>query len=255
MSIEKTCPYCCKDYLDDIHGTGDVRETCPHCGTNLVTGKPRQRSVIIQIVVAVVGVACTLIPIRYLIAHSSNTVTKGNTTTFAAIIVLIIGIAALFCFVKEQALRLKIAQAYKIGGDRYTKVITSTQQKHEKELENLLSKNEASTKKYVDELTHRPKCPICSSKANVIKLTVLDRSASTAVFGVASARIGKQWECTACNYSFNVDASSVPYPATKVDSTTTTDPVDELRKYKQLLDDGVITQEDYDQKKKQLLRL
>ena len=114
---------------------------------------------------------------------------------------------------------------------------------------------EAKEKKEEERLDHIPACPICGSNLKVNRLTELDRSASTAVFGVASARIGKQWECTACNYSFNVDAASVPYPATKIDTSTTADPVDELRKYKQLLDDGVITQEDYDQKKKQLLRL
>ena len=32
-------------------------------------------------------------------------------------------------------------------------------------------------------------------------------------------------------------------------------PVDELRKYKQLLDDGIITQAEFDAKKKQLLGL
>jgi predicted Zn-dependent peptidase len=32
-------------------------------------------------------------------------------------------------------------------------------------------------------------------------------------------------------------------------------PADEIRKYKELLDDGVITQEEFEQKKKQLLGL
>lgn len=38
-------------------------------------------------------------------------------------------------------------------------------------------------------------------------------------------------------------------------STQAANPVDELRKYKQLLDDGIITQTEFDTKKKQLLGL
>lgn len=52
------------------------------------------------------------------------------------------------------------------------------------------------------------------------------------------------------------------YIQSKINNPSSTAPVqqetstaDELRKYKQLLDDGIITQEDYDTKKKQLLGL
>ena len=40
-----------------------------------------------------------------------------------------------------------------------------------------------------------------------------------------------------------------------IQSTTSTSNADELKKYKELLDDGVITQEEFDAKKKQLLGL
>lgn len=39
----------------------------------------------------------------------------------------------------------------------------------------------------------------------------------------------------------------------KTETLTPTDPAEELRKYKQLLDDGIITQEDFDKKKAVLL--
>lgn len=39
----------------------------------------------------------------------------------------------------------------------------------------------------------------------------------------------------------------------KVEKTTASDPAEELIKYKQLLDDGIIAQEDFDKKKKMLL--
>ena len=49
------------------------------------------------------------------------------------------------------------------------------------------------------------------------------------------------------------DGKSVPQP--QETSIKQQDATDELRKYKSLLDDGVITQEDFDAKKKQLLNL
>lgn len=39
----------------------------------------------------------------------------------------------------------------------------------------------------------------------------------------------------------------------KTEASAPADPAEELRKYKKLLDDGIITQEDFDQKKKMLL--
>lgn len=38
-----------------------------------------------------------------------------------------------------------------------------------------------------------------------------------------------------------------------VSSISPVSPTDEIRKYKELLDDGIITQDDFDKKKKQLL--
>ena len=50
-------------------------------------------------------------------------------------------------------------------------------------------------------------------------------------------------------------ALSQQQPATVAPATPPQDAADELKKYKELLDSGVITQEEFDQKKKQLLGL
>lgn len=47
--------------------------------------------------------------------------------------------------------------------------------------------------------------------------------------------------------------NSIPVPI--IQKNTKTDEISEIRKYKQLLDDGVITQDEFDTKKKQLLNL
>jgi orf2 len=62
---------------------------------------------------------------------------------------------------------------------------------------------------------------------------------------------------TVANSSVIVDAiknkDSEPKNQSKPETSTSTDPAEELRKYKKLLDDGIITQEDFDQKKRMLL--
>ena len=64
---------------------------------------------------------------------------------------------------------------------------------------------------------------------------------------------------TVANSSVIVDAiknkDSEPKNQSKPETSTSTDPAEELRKYKKLLDDGIITQEDFDQKKRMLLGL
>lgn len=44
-------------------------------------------------------------------------------------------------------------------------------------------------------------CPMCGSK-KVLKISTANRTASVAMFGVASDKIGKQYECDNCNHKW-----------------------------------------------------
>ena len=44
-------------------------------------------------------------------------------------------------------------------------------------------------------------CPMCGSK-KVKKISDLNRAASVATLGVASSKIGKQWECDNCHHKW-----------------------------------------------------
>lgn len=46
-----------------------------------------------------------------------------------------------------------------------------------------------------------PKCPICGS-TDIEKIGTLDRAVSTAMVGIASDKIGKQYKCRNCGYKF-----------------------------------------------------
>lgn len=51
------------------------------------------------------------------------------------------------------------------------------------------------------EVDKLPKCPVCKSH-NTKKITVTSRAVSVAAVGVASSKIGKQYECRACKHKW-----------------------------------------------------
>ena len=66
-------------------------------------------------------------------------------------------------------------------------------EKHMKE-EYLKSENER--------LAKLPECPICNSKRYVKRISTLDRDMSVTMFGLASSKIGKQYECKNCKHKW-----------------------------------------------------
>ncbi len=52
------------------------------------------------------------------------------------------------------------------------------------------------------ELSKLPPCPICGSKNHVKRISTLNRSVSIATVGLASSKIGKQYECTHCKHKW-----------------------------------------------------
>lgn len=47
-----------------------------------------------------------------------------------------------------------------------------------------------------------PACPLCNSKENVKRISTFNRSISVLFNGLASSKIGKQYECTHCKHLF-----------------------------------------------------
>ena len=57
-------------------------------------------------------------------------------------------------------------------------------------------------KKQEEKLAILPTCPICNSKENVKRISTLNRSVSVFFSGLASSKIGKQYECTHCKHKW-----------------------------------------------------
>ena len=53
-----------------------------------------------------------------------------------------------------------------------------------------------------ERLSKLPPCPICGSKEHVKRLSSANRAVSVTAWGAASAKIGKQYECTCCKHYF-----------------------------------------------------
>lgn len=109
---------------------------------------------------------------------------------------LLIGSIPLFGFSKEQAdyeLANEDFDAYQIKKEQDRIDLNKKLAEQEK----IKQEQEMEKQRKLDAL---PACPICGSKANVKRLTTLNRSASIAVVGLASGKIGKQYECTKCKH-------------------------------------------------------
>lgn len=79
----------------------------------------------------------------------------------------------------------------------------SEREKREQALRDDLEKQRAEREREEAEKREKlPVCPICGKKDNVRRISTLNRSASVAAWGIASAKIGKQYECIYCKHFF-----------------------------------------------------
>ncbi len=60
---------------------------------------------------------------------------------------------------------------------------------------------QAEYQRYLNDEANKYKCPYCRS-TNIKKIGLINRSTSVGLFGLASKKIGKQWECKDCKSAF-----------------------------------------------------
>ena len=245
MERNKTCNYCGQN-LTEI-SPGVFPDICPHCGVNFSTGLKKPTVGFAGILSFFFTALFFFNAVIFAIQILDD---KEPALSFILMIISIgIGIAIFSAWYSSFK---KDTYLYKLAESNPTKYVEEIN----KMTEEGRAKADKQSIQTQTRLAHTPACPICGSKHNVVRVTALDRSVSTAVWGVASDAIGKQWECTACHHKFNANTVvQQPTAPTQPSPTPTPDPTEELRKYKKLLDDGIITQEDFEKKKNQLLGL
>lgn len=55
-----------------------------------------------------------------------------------------------------------------------------------------------------EKLSKLPMCPICNSKQYVKRISNLSRFMSVSLFGFASSKMGKQYECVNCKHKWKI---------------------------------------------------
>lgn len=250
MSTKK-CEYCGQEYnVDD--NAWDPRE-CPVCHTNFSTGLPPEVELsAIDTIMLICSIVLVFGPILIIIWG-------GREDFLKCIAGIVIGIGWMVYIYNKYSEAISLRRIAKTDREKYKSIQSSNMRQ---KIKNQKVEAAEAEKEYQARAAYTPACPICGMKYSVYRVSALDRSVSTAVWGIASDAIGKQWECRNCHHMFNADAV-VQQPATPSSQpaepaptpTPASDPTEEIRKYKKLLDDGIITQEEFDQKKRQLLGL
>lgn len=228
----KTCQYCGGKFADSLPSDKQMKQ-CPICHTDFKTGLPPKPELGGRIIFIIIGVLFIAFPF-IVCAAMSYWKMDGSVLPFFLIGAVLI-ILPLRGYSQENTL-------YDLAQKNKTEYVRQTTA--------LREKREAATKKETaareEKLAHLPACPICGSKEHVERITNTDRTVEVAVWGLGASSVGKQYECRKCRHAFNADSTAT---AVKEDTTQ------EIRKYKQLLDDGIISQDEFNEKKKQLLKL
>lgn len=231
----KTCPYCGKEYVDSLRPEKQLKE-CPFCQTNFETGLPPKPKFDGGVVaVLLFGLFVFAIPfILCLLATGSLDYMDGTGAAFH-----IAGLAICLFTIYKYGNRVALYNTALNNPKEYVSQVTAARKEDEEKTQKEIAERK-------ERLARLPACPICGSKEYVERISNTDRSVEVAVWGLGASSVGKQFECRKCLHAFNADS---PTPA------VVEDPVEELRRYKLLLDEGIITQDEFDEKKKQVLGL
>lgn len=119
-----------------------------------------------------------------------------------AIIMLCVSALALFAMV---SLDMNSYRRYKLATkdfEAYKHYLEQQEHRYQEQCEEQQEREKAERASREKEMAKLPPCPVCGSKNYVKRISMLNRSASIAVVGLASSKIGKQYECTHCKHKW-----------------------------------------------------
>ena len=191
---------------------------CPSCGNTERTSVETQRDTLIEnnqnnrnvssdrphfskgyIIGIVVGVIVGLIGLPGLFESEASRATSrahgSGDPAFQGVILIIFGIVIIGITLGIYFRGLSRYNIQKNNPELYNKMIAE---------ETRRGQERYRAQKQAEEirLSKLPECPICTSKTNVRRISSIDRGVSVAMVGLASSKIGKQYECTRCKHKF-----------------------------------------------------
>lgn len=160
---------------------------CDNCGSRIMPIKPKFHGsdLIVYAVLIIIDIVC-IFTLPYLLS----------------ILGFIVATAILAIVIKVE---FEVRHKYKLAVtdfEAYTDYVNELKEKSERHAQ----KQRESADKYLKELEEEraklPPCPICHTKYHVKRIGTFNRAASTTAWGLGSAKIGKQYECTHCKHYF-----------------------------------------------------
>ncbi len=173
--------------LDSMGGINPIREPKkPMFKGGYIAG------IIVGTVVFIMGIP--LIKESQSVAEYSMRHGNGDPHFYGGFFILL-GIAIIITTVVLFVRALSRYNLYQDDREGYIKMVREEQKKAAQQYESMKRAEEAR-------LAALPECPICKKKNCVRRISTLNRGVSVAVTGLASSKIGKQYECTHCKHKF-----------------------------------------------------
>ena len=189
---QMNCPNCGKTINENDN-------VCPHCACVLSGNAEKSQKYkgvrpgygLIVAFIAFAGIAVFFLRLAFSYAtHKAD--------WFMLLVAVVAAVIAVFCL----GLYISMLKDYKLS-QKDNVAFQNHMADMEKQLRDDAEKHRAERERIEAEQTAKlPVCPICGKKNNVKRISTLNRSASVAAWGVASAKIGKQYECTNCKHYF-----------------------------------------------------
>lgn len=190
------CPECKKEF------SGDLR-ICPHCGLSLDDKESIQRLNTMRILESKSnsktwwkrGTVCliSLLIIAILLFVMYIYTTNGLLLT-GVIFALFFTCVSIYSLYSDYSSKEKAKAELDLAKKDYDKY------KAKKDKEREAAKIQSAINSARKAAKH-PKCPNCGS-TNTFRITTAGRMASVAAVGIASGKIGKQYECKNCKYKW-----------------------------------------------------
>ena len=203
MAVTIKCPKCGKE------GIPSTEERCPECGfetkkyiieafseiNDASEGKanlPSKPSLLMVIIdIAVLALAA------FFIVSGFN---MSPLTGWLGFVIIGVVIGAIGVGITKGL--LNALDKYRLARTDYEAYQKLIEEETKARAENFQKVQEQKQQQEEDRLSKLPACPVCGSKDNVKRIGTLNRAASVTAWGLASSKIGKQYECTHCGHKW-----------------------------------------------------
>lgn len=190
------CPECIRENVSD------TAEVCPDCGYAIKAHFEKIEAEETKKTIIQNRMNCVTMPEKpedKMESNEKSLIVFGVICIIGGLLCLDIPILALFEFFCGGAL---IATAFKQKNDKYEKALSDYNlaiHNFEGYQKKKIHEQDVANVRRAMKEANSPKCPVCGSK-NIKNISTFDRAVSVGTVGIASKKIGKQYQCKNCKH-------------------------------------------------------